>query len=101
MIVYNVTTKVTWRIHEAWLQWMQDIHVPEILGTGCFDKHQILRLLETDEEEGPTYAFQYYTISKAQYNRYIELYAAGLKQQVFDKWGNEYFAFRSLMEVIN
>ena len=101
MIIYNITIKVTWAIHNEWLVWMQDVHVPEILGTGCFEKHQLLRLLETDETEGPTYAFQYYAVSKAQYNRYIEIYGPALRQQTMDKWGNNFIAFRSLMEVIN
>ena len=101
MIIYNVTIKINWDIHEEWLQWMLDVHVPEILGTGCFEKHQVLRLLETNDPDGPTYAFQYYAVSKAQYNRYIELYNAALRQQTMDKWGNGFIAFRSLMEVVH
>ncbi|MES2773615.1 MAG: DUF4286 family protein [Bacteroidota bacterium] len=101
MIIYNITIKITWEKHEEWLQWMLDLHVPEVLGTGCFEKHQLLRLLETDETEGPTYAFQYYAVSKAQYNRYIELYAPALRRQTIEKWGDNFIAFRSLMEVVN
>ena len=101
MIIYNVTIKISLAKHHEWLQWMLDVHVPEILGTGCFEKHQVLRLLETDEAEGYTYAFQYYAISKAQYNRYIEIYGPALRQQTMDKWGDNFIAFRSLMEVVN
>lgn len=102
MIIYNVTVKIDWKIHDQWLQWMKDIHIPEILGTGCFEKHRILRLLEIDEADGPTYAFQYYAVSKVLYNRYTELYAPALRQQTIDKWGDQLIAFRSLMEeVIN
>ncbi len=101
MIIYNATTKVSHTIHKEWLQWMLDIHIPEVLGTGCFEKHQVLRLLETDETEGFTYAFQYYAVSRAQYNRYIEIYGPALRQQTVDKWGANIIAFRSLMEVVN
>jgi len=101
MIIYNVTTKINWPNHEAWLQWMLDVHIPEVMGTGCFEKHQVLRLLETDETEGPTYAVQYFAISKAQYNRYIELYSQALRKETISKWGNNFIAFRSLMEVVN
>lgn len=101
MFIYNVTVKVDWKIHNEWMQWMQDVHIPEILGTGCFEKHQILRLLEIDETNGPTYAFQYHAMSKALYNRYVELYAPALKRKTIDKWGNQFIAIRSLMEVVN
>jgi hypothetical protein len=101
MFIYNVTTKVTWSIHEEWLAWMKETHVPEVIQTGCFTHATILRLLEIDEEEGPTYAFQYHAESKSLYNRYIEKFAPQFKQEIFTKWGSNFIAFRSLMQVVN
>ncbi|MBC8034845.1 MAG: DUF4286 family protein, partial [Chitinophagaceae bacterium] len=56
MVIYNVTTKMDWSIHEAWIQWMKDIHIPEMLNTGMFHDYKIMRILEIDDAEGPTYA---------------------------------------------
>jgi hypothetical protein len=100
MFIYNVTIKLDHTIHEDWVKWMNEEHIPEIMKTGCFEKFQFVRLLEIDEEEGPTYAVQYYAVSKAQYNRYIDLYAPKLRQASTDKWGNKFIAFRTLMEVV-
>ena len=66
MLIYNVTTKLHHAIHQAWLSWMKETHIPEVLATGCFEKFQLARILETDEEEGPTYAVQYYAASDVQ-----------------------------------
>ncbi|WP_163310716.1 DUF4286 family protein, partial [Enterobacter kobei] len=71
MLIYNVTTKITHTIHEDWLQWMRDIHIPDVLATGCFTKANILRLLDIDDSEGPTYAVQYYAETKTDYDHYI------------------------------
>ncbi|MGC4101287.1 DUF4286 family protein [Ferruginibacter sp.] len=101
MIVYNVTTKVTEAIHNEWLQWMQQEHIPEIIATGCFTHATLLRLLEVDDTDGPTYAVQFFAESKSLYNHYIEKFATALRQKVFDKWGNQFISFRSLMQVIN
>ena len=101
MLIYNVTTKIDTSIHEEWLQWMKQIHIPAILRTGCFVQSTFLRLLETDETDGPTYAAQYYAHSKADYNRYMELHATTLREQASTAWGNKIISFRSLMEVIN
>lgn len=101
MIIYNVTIKVAEPIHDAWLQWLQQEHVPEVVGTGCFTHAVITRLLETDESEGPTYAIQYHSESKALYNRYIEKFAGIMRQKSFDKWGNQFIAFRSVMQIVN
>lgn len=100
MIIYNVTTKVDAGIADAWLNWLQKEHIPEIMQTGCFSSHKVVRLLDIDDAEGPTYAVQYHAEAKADYNRYIEMYAAAMRQKSFDKWGNRFVAFRSLMQVI-
>ena len=55
MFIYNVTVKVDWSIHEAWVQWMLHEHMPEMIRTGCFTGSKLLRLLEIDEKDGPTY----------------------------------------------
>ncbi|MBG9375237.1 DUF4286 family protein [Panacibacter sp. DH6] len=101
MIIYNVTTHVDHSVHDAWLKWMQEEHIPEVLNTGCFTNHQLVKLLETDETEGITYAVQYYADSKAAYNRYTSIYAARLRQAVADKWGDKTVGFRSLMQVVH
>jgi hypothetical protein len=101
MFIYNVTIKVQEPIHEAWLQWLKEEHVPEVLATGCFTNATIVRLLDVDDSEGPTFAIQYVAESKALYNRYIENFADILRQKSFDKWGNQFMGFRSLMQVIN
>ncbi|MFP5039471.1 DUF4286 family protein [Parasediminibacterium sp. JCM 36343] len=100
MFIYNVTTHVAHTIHEAWVAWMQEKHIPDIMGKGCFTKYQFVRILETDEKEGVTYAVQFYANSKALYNRYIELYAPALRQDASKSWGDKTIGFRSLMEIV-
>lgn len=100
MLIYNVTIQTTWSIHEAWLAWMREIHVPEIMKSGMFTHHRILRLLEVDETEGPTYAFQYFASSRERYDTYIAEYAKSLRDKTYEKWGDQCIAFRSLMEVV-
>ena len=101
MIIYNVTTKVNWAIHEDWSHWLKKVHMPNMIQTGCFVEARILRLLEADEEDGPTYAIQYYASSLKQYNNYLNSYAARLRQESFEKWGEQIVAFRTLMEVLH
>ncbi len=101
MIIYNVTSKVDWSIHDEWVKWMQEVHLPEVVATGCFTEAKLLRILETDEEEGPTYAAQYFAESKAKQELYIDQFAPELRQKVFDKWANRILSFRSIMQVIN
>ena len=101
MFIYNVTIKVNWSIHEAWVTWMRETHIPDVMCKGCFTGYQLVRVLEIDDTEGPTYATQYFAGSKADYNQYIEIHAPALRKSALDKWGNNFIGFRSLMEVVN
>lgn len=101
MIIYNVTTKVDHSIHELWVEWMKTKHIADVMASNCFVRHQFVRLLDTDESDGLTYAAQFYAESKANYNRYIELHAPALREDALKTWGNKTIGFRSLMEVVN
>ncbi len=101
MIIYNITTKTDWSIHEAWFQWMQEEHIPEILATGMFHDCSMMRLLEVDDEEGPTYAVQFLTHAIENYYNYMAGFAPFLRQKSMQKWGDQFISFRSLMQTVN
>ena len=101
MIIYNVTIKIDWSIAADWEKWMKEEHIPELLETGCFDKHQLVRLLQVDETEGPTYATQYYASSLTKYDHYLQHHAPDLRKKVSEKWGQKYIDFRTLMQVVD
>ena len=101
MIIYNVTIKVNTSIAKGWLSWLKEEHIPEVIATGCFTNANIMRLLEIDETEGPTFAIQYFAEKRSNYDLYIEKFAGMMRQKSFDKWGNKFIAFRSLMQVVN
>jgi Domain of unknown function (DUF4286) len=101
MLIYNVTIKVDWSIQAAWLQWMQEVHIPEVMHTQCFVKYTFVKLLDIEDEDGPTYACQYYVLNQAIYEKYIAEYSHILRQAGMEKWGNKFIAFRTLMQVIS
>ena len=99
-IIYNVTVKVEQNSADEWLQWILNLHIPDIMQTKCFTGYKVVRLLDVDDSEGPTYAIQYFADSKAHYNRYVELHATAMIQKTFEKWGDRFIAFGSVMEVV-
>ena len=100
MLIYNVTSQVNWAIHDSWLAWMKNTHIPEVLSTGVFTHHRMLRLLDVEETDGPTYAVQYFTTNKEKYQDYINHHALSLRNKVLTLWGDQVFAFRTLMETV-
>ena len=101
MFIYNITSKVEYAIHNEWLQWQKQFHIPAIMQTGCFTKFQVNRLLETNDEEGFTYTIQYFANTKEDYEKYINEFAPQMRKDVIEKWGNNFIAFRTLMQVVH
>lgn len=101
MIIYNVTIQIASSIENEWLSWIKKEYIPGILNTGCFTTANILQLLETGDTEDPTYAIQFHADSKALYNLYIEKYSDIMVRKSFDKWGDQFISFPTVMQVVN
>ncbi|HHZ81310.1 MAG TPA: DUF4286 family protein [Flavobacteriales bacterium] len=100
MIIYNVTIKIGHEIHEEWLGWMKETHMPDVLQTGCFLEHKICRLLDQDESDGITYNIQYLCESAEMIEKYQAEFAPALQQKHSEKYKDRFVAFRTLMEVV-
>ena len=101
MIVYNISIKIVPEIEEEWVSWQKDEHIPDIMSSGLFTENRFYRLLEQNETDGITYVVQYFASSLENYNRYINDIAPQLRQKALDKWGNQFIAFRTIMEVVH
>ncbi|MFT3902939.1 MAG: DUF4286 family protein [Niabella sp.] len=100
-LVYNVTTKVSHAIHEAWLNWLRTEYIPAMIATGCFSHATALHLIEQDDEEGITYAVQYFAASIEDYERFCQADKERLRALSFAKWGNQFISFSTLMQVVH
>ncbi len=101
MILYNVTTNIDESIHHQWLQWMQQIHIPEVLATGKFTSARLVKVLVEEEMGGLTYAIQYTTDSKATLQRYYDDDAPRLREEGSRLFGDKMLAFRTELEFVS
>ena len=101
MIFYNVTVNVDESVHEEWLAWMKDTHIPDVLATGFFTGYKIMRVLTTaDDEMGKTYAIQYALESIENYEAYKTQHGPRLQADTLAKFGDRFVAFRTLLEEV-
>ena len=100
MYIYNVTIKLDHSIHTDWILWMKEVHIPAVMQSGCFTSSKFVRILETDESDGVTYAAQYFAKTLADYQQYIANHAPALRQDSLDKWGNKFIGIRTLMQEV-
>lgn len=99
MIIYNVTVNIDDDVHDEWLVWMKEVHMPDVMNTGFFLESRISRLL-IKEESGTTYAIQYTAKNMADLEEYQRDHAPRVQKDVLDRYGDKFVAFRTLMEVV-
>jgi hypothetical protein len=92
--------KVAHPIHDAWMLWQKQEHIPRIMATGLFTEYKFYHLLEQDESDGVTYIIQYITANVEQYKKYLHEFAPLFRQQAALKWGAQVVAFRTMMEEV-
>ena len=100
MIVYNVTINIDDAAHDAWLAWMKEEHIPDVMSTGLFTDSRMLRVLAQDDG-GITYAIQYTAADMAHYERYRDEHAPRLQAKTQERFGGRFVAFRTLLEVVH
>ena len=80
MILYNVTVSIDYDIHQNWLKWMKEVHVPNVLATGLFIENKIAKI-HAEEEGGISYSIQYLLKSWEDYHNYKNNYSLELQKE--------------------
>lgn len=99
MIIYNVTINVQEDIHDEWVKWMKEEHIPAMLNTRKFTKALMTKVLVKEPMGGVTYSVQYTAENKKMLDRYYAEDAEDLRSRssVFE---GKFVAFRTELEVI-
>lgn len=97
MILYNVTAAVDDAIHDVWLDWMKNTHMPEVMATNRFVECKIFKVL-LSKDEGTTYSIQYFAESMSELQLYEALHADVLREKHASRYGDKVLTFRTVLE---
>lgn len=99
MIIYNVTMAVDLAIHDEWIVWMANEHMPEVLATGKFVDVKMYRVL-LEKEDSITYSVQYFVENLSQVQLYLAEHAHELQAKHQQKYADKVVSFRTVLEEI-
>lgn len=100
MYIYNVTINIQEDIHDKWVDWMKNEHIPDMLNTGKFVKALMTKVMVNEEMGGVTYSVQYTAESKQMLERYYAEDAQTLRSKSAPFEG-KFVAFRTELEVVS
>lgn len=102
MIIYSVTVAIDREIEDDWVAWMRDVHLDDVLATGCFERASFRRVLQPDLHRGrATYTTEYLCPSMERFETYEQEHAPRLRQDVLDRYAQRFSASRMLLETVD
>jgi len=101
MILYNVTVTIDLAIHDDWVKWMKNQHIPDVMSTRMFLSYRMSRLLSHEHDDAEIYTIQYLAKDMAHLVRYNEEFAPELQKQHRERYEGKFVAFRTVMELID
>mgnify|MGYP003576183226 CR=1 FL=1 len=100
MTVLNVTTIIDEQIKDEFLEYLQHVHIPLVLSTGKFEKHQLLQLTEP-VNEGLTFCVQYFAKSASDLEDFKASFLDKIDSGLSTKFGNRALSFKSVLESLD
>lgn len=100
MIIYNVTTNIQNGVHDEWLKWMKEIHIPQVLATGKFIDAKLSRVV-VQEDSGKTYSVQFTCENRELLQQYYREHAPNLRADSLRLFADQALSFRTELEVIS
>ena len=101
MLIYNVTINIDDSVHDDWLNWMRDKHIPDMLATGKFSHAKMTKILVDEEMGGTSYSIQYTTKDRDTLEAYYKEDAERLRRDSLKLFADKFVAFRTELEVIS
>lgn len=85
-------------MHDDWLQWMKEVHIPDVLATGFFIDSRFSQVM-VDEAQGLTYSIQYRFRSMEDLQRYQDEHAPRLQAEHLSRYKDRFVAFRTILRI--
>ncbi len=94
MVTYEITTVVEPRLIEAYERYMRQVHIPDLLATGCFQGAALTR------SAVGRYRVRYEAASQTDLDRYLTTHAARLREDFASHFPDGVSASREVWSAI-
>jgi len=101
MVIYSVSITIEKSIETEWLDWMKEIHIPEVIDTGFFIDWGIYKvIIPQDNENEVTFRIDYILKSIKHYEDYINSSASKLQSEHSVKFEGKFKASRAVYSIL-
>lgn len=98
MIWYNVSIHLDPEIESDWVKWMQEVHLPAMMATGCFERFHFSRLIDPPADDHVIYVAQYLAYDLQALENYYSKFSEDLRTDAINRWQNQFLVFRTVAQ---
>ncbi|MGI8891155.1 MAG: DUF4286 family protein [Chthoniobacterales bacterium] len=99
MILYSVMVNIQSESEAEWTEWMRQVHLPEVIEAGCFEKCRMYRANESESGRA-SYVMQYRCASIADYERSRDEFGPALQKDHSNRFSGRFTASRQILEKV-
>lgn len=102
MFVYSVRVTIKKEIEKEWSDWMNNVHINDVIQTGFFTRAEFQKLIIPNNSElESTYQINYSFDSIDSYQKYLETEAPRLQNGHSEKFPNKFKISRAVYQIIS
>ncbi|MNK22677.1 hypothetical protein D3C87_409580 [compost metagenome] len=99
MLLFNVTVIVEEASAAEWLEWMKEVHIPQVMETESFVSHRLLKIVDSPNE-GISYCVQFIAENDTKYQSFLSSHEKQFIAEIYAKFPNKLVVFSTLMEFV-
>ncbi len=100
MLIFNITFLVSDKVHNTWLKWVREEHIPFMIDSTYFSQPQVARVVTSDKEDGTSFSVQFHVDDLRTLKQWNQEYSAKLKANCSQNFGTEVLFFTTVLELV-
>ena len=101
MFIFNTTYLVSDKVHDTWLKWVREQHIPFMLESSYFSRPQVARVITSDKQEGTSFSVQFHVQDMQTLKLWNQKYSLLFQEKCSQEFGTEVIFFTTVLELIN
>ena len=100
MFIFNTTYLVSDKVHESWLEWVREQHIPFMLHSTYFSHPQVARVITSDKQDGTSFSVQFHVQDLHTLKQWNKEYSSLFQQNCSLQFGAEVIFFTTVLELV-
>ena len=100
MLIFNTTYLVSDDVHESWLEWIREQHIPFMLDSTYFSQPQVARVITSAKQDGTSFSVQFHIQDMHTLKLWNKEYNSLFQENCSKQFGTEVIFFTTVLELI-